>query len=216
MSKDGTILTEEHFAFVAARTIPEDALLTELRVAAKAAGLPEIHIAPEQAAFLQILLRIAKARDVVEVGTLGGYSAIAMARGLPESGKIVTLELDETHAQFAREWIGKSDVADKIEVRVGDARSTMTELPATSCDAVFLDADKDGYVTYLEQAARILRTGGVLLADNVFAGGAVIDSASTSPTAIAIRAFHEAVAARRDFTPVIVPLGDGCLMAIKD
>lgn len=215
MSKDSTTVGPEHFAYIAAHTIPEDAFLRDLRRASLDEGLPEIHIAPEQAAFLHVLLRAARARDVIEVGTLGGYSAIAMARALPPGGRLVTLEIDERHAAFAREWIGRSDVADRIQVRLGDARATLATLPPESADAVFLDADKEGYVGYLRESMRLLRNGGLLLADNVLAGGAVIDPRSTSPTARAIRTFHDAVARTEGLLPVIVPLGDGCLVAVK-
>ncbi len=215
MSKDSTTVGAEHFAFIAAQTIPEDALLRDLREAAATAGLPEIHIAPEQAAFLQLVLRAARAVEVVEVGTLGGYSAIAMARGLGPRGRVVTLEIEPKHAAFAREWIARSDVAGRIEVRLGDANSTLAALPKQSCDAVFLDADKVGYVGYLQEAMRILRPGGMLLADNVLAGGAIIDPKSRSATARAIRAFLDAVAATAGLQSIIVPLGDGCLMGVK-
>jgi predicted O-methyltransferase YrrM len=216
MSKDSTPVGPRQFAYIAAHTLPEDALLRELRQAAAAQGLPPIHIAPEQAAFLHILLRAVRARDVVEVGTLGGYSAIAMARALPADGRLLTLEIDPAHAAFARDWIARSDVAGRIEVRLGDARATLPALPAASADAVFLDADKEGYVVYLQQALRILRPGGLLLADNVLAGGEVSDPDARSPTARAIRAFHDAVASTAVLRPVIVPLGDGCLVAVRD
>jgi predicted O-methyltransferase YrrM len=215
MSKDSTPVGPELFAYIAAHTIPEDDLLRALRTAAEAAGLPPIHIAAEQAAFLHVLLRAARVRHVVEVGTLGGYSAIAMARALPRDGRVLTLEIDPGHAAFAREWIARSDVRDRIEVRVGDAKATMPALPARSADAVFLDADKEGYVFYLQQALRILRPDGLLLADNVLAGGAVADPRPESTTARAIRAFHAAVAATPGLLPVIVPLGDGCLVAVR-
>ncbi len=213
MSKSSTEVDEALFAFIAKATIAEDAFLRELRLAAAAAGLPEIHIAPEQAAFLQLLMRAAKARLVVEVGTLGGYSAIALARGLPPDGKVITHEIDAHHATFARQWIERSDQRGKIEVRAGDAAQTLSVIPAESADAMFLDADKAGYVTYLRHAMRILRPGGVLLADNVLAGGEVAHG--TGDTAVAIRAFLDAVRATPALRSVIVPLGDGCLFAVK-
>jgi predicted O-methyltransferase YrrM len=213
MSKSSTPVDDALFAFVAAQTIAEDALLRDLRAAAHAAGLPEIHIAPEQAAFLQLVLRAMRARTVIEVGTLGGYSAIAMARGLPPDGRVITHELDATHAAFAEQWIARSDQAGKIEVRVGDAAATLAELPAGSADAMFVDADKEGYVGYLLHALRLLRPGGVLLADNVLASGDV--EHGTGPTAVAIRAFLAAVRATPALQSVIVPLGDGCLFAVK-
>ena len=215
MSKDSTSVGPEHFAFIAARTIPEDALLRDLRQAAAAAGLPEIHIAPEQAAFLHIVLRAARANDVVEVGTLGGYSAIAMARALGPRGRVTTLEIDPKHAAFAREWIARSDQHGRIEVRLGDAKVTLAAMAPQSADAVFLDADKEGYVAYLREAMRILRPGGLLLADNVLAGGEIVDPRSRSATARAIRAFLDAVAATPQLQSIIVPLGDGCLYGVK-
>jgi predicted O-methyltransferase YrrM len=215
MSKDSTQVGPAVFAYIAQHTIQEDAHLRDLRAAALKAGLPEIHIAPEQAAFLHILLRAARVRHVVEVGTLGGYSAIAMARALPPRGKVTTLELSDKHAQFAREWIAKSDVKNKVDVVVGDARTTLPTLPAQSADAVFLDADKAGYVAYLAEAMRILRPGGILLADNVLAHGAVVDPKSKDETGVAIRAFNEAVQKTEGLRAVIVPLGDGCLVAVK-
>jgi predicted O-methyltransferase YrrM len=213
MSKSSTPVDDALFAFVAQQTIPEDALLHDLRRAAYAAGLPEIHIAPEQAAFLQLLLRAMRARTVIEVGTLGGYSAIAMARGLADGGKVITHEIDAAHAAFARAWIERSDQRGRIEVRVGDAAATLGALPAGSADAMFLDADKDGYVTYLQHALRLLRPGGVLLADNVLASGDVVRG--NGATAVAIRRFLAAVRATPALQSVIVPLGDGCLFAVK-
>ena len=213
MSKASTPVDDALFGFIAAATIPEDPLLRDLRAAAQAAGLPEIHIAPEQAAFLQLVLRAAKARVVVEVGTLGGYSAIAMARGLPADGLVITHEIDPHHAAFAREWIARSDQRGKVDVRLGDAADTLRAVPAESADGMFLDADKPGYVTYLQHAMRILRPGGVLLADNVLAGGDVARGATA--TAAAMRAFLGAVHATTSLRSVIVPLGDGCLFGVK-
>ena len=213
MSKASTPVDDDLFAFIAAAAIPEDSLLRDLRHAAAKAGLPEIHIAPEQAAFLQLLLRATRARTVIEVGTLGGYSAIAMARGLPADGRVITHEIDARHATFARQWIERSDQRGRIEVRVGDAADTLRTVPAGSADAMFLDADKTGYVTYLQHSLRILRPGGILLADNVLASGEV--ARGTGETAVAIRAFLDAVRATTSLRSVIVPLGDGCLFGVK-
>lgn len=213
MSKSSTPVDDGLFGFIAAATIPEDPLLRDLRLAAATAGLPEIHIAPEQAAFLQIVLRAANAKTVIEVGTLGGYSAIAMSRGLPADGRVITHEIDAHHASFARQWIERSDQRGKIEVRLGNAADTLRTLPAGSADGMFLDADKTGYVTYLQHALRLLRPGGILLADNVLAGGEVANGTDTTP--VAMRAFLEAVRKTPDLRSVIVPLGDGCLFGVK-
>ena len=213
MSKRSTPVGAELFAYVARHTIQEDAFLRELRLAARAEGLPEIHIAPEQAAFLQILLRAVGAKRVVEVGALGGYSAIAMARGLGPDGRVVTLELEPKHARFAEAWIEKSDQRGRIEVRLGDARTTLSTFADGSIDAVFVDADKEGYVEYLRHAMRILRRGGVLLADNVLASGRIHDGQTEKERVL--RAFVDACTAREDLDAVIVPLGDGCLFGVK-
>lgn len=213
MSKSSTPVDEALFGYIAAHTLQEDDFLRDLRLASLAAGLPEIHIAAEQAAFLRIALQAARAKQVVEVGTLGGYSAIAMARALPADGRIVTLELEPHHAQFAREWIARSDQAGKIEVRLGDAMVTLPSLADESADAVFLDADKERYVDYLRQSMRILRRGGLLFADNVLVDGDV--ATGTSARAKTLRAFLDATKTLPDLHSVIVPLGDGCLFGVK-
>lgn len=215
MSKDSTPVGQVQFDYIAAHTTAEGDFLRDLRLAASAAGLPVIHIAAEQASLLQILLRLCRARDVVEVGTLGGYSAIAMARALPADGRVRSLELSPQHAAFARQWIARSDVAGKVEVLVGDAHEVLPTLADASADAVFLDADKPGYVDYLRQAMRLLRPNGLLLADNVLAGGEVADPAAAGETAKAMRAFNAAVAATPGLRAIIVPIGDGCTVGVK-
>lgn len=213
MSKTSTPVDERLFAYLATKTIPEDDYLAGLRIAAAKAGLPEIHIAPEQAAYLQLQLQAMNAMNVVEVGTLGGYSAIAMARGMPAAGRVITHEIDPKHAEFAREWIANSDQDGKVEVRVGDAAETLAELTDGEVDAIFLDADKTGYVTYLEHSLRLLRPGGVLMADNVLAGGRIADG--TGETEVALRAFLDAADATSNMQSVVVPLGDGIFFGVK-
>src|SRR6266850_6639635 len=119
MSDVSTLVTAEHFRYVAEHTEREDAFLADLKRAAAAEGIPSIWVAPEQASFMQILLRLTRAREVVEVGTLAGYSAIAMARALPEDGRVRTIELEKKHADFAERWVAKSDVKGKVEVHRG-------------------------------------------------------------------------------------------------
>ena len=214
MSKTSTPVDERLFAYLATKTIQEDDYLAGLRIAAAKAELPEIHIAPEQAAFLQIQLRAINAMNAVEVGTLGGYSAISMARGMPTAGPVITLELEPTHAEFARTWIANSDQAGKIEVRIGDAVKTLADLPDGETDAIFLDADKPGYIKYFQHAMRMLRPGGVLLADNVLADGLVADG--TGETEVAIREFLDMAMAEPGMQSVIVPLGDGIFVGVKN
>ena len=122
MSDVSTEVGNEHFRYIAERTTPEDEFLRDLKKAAAAAGIPSIWIAPEQASFMRILLKAARAREVVEVGTLAGYSAISMARALPADGHVRTIELDPKHAEFAERWIARSDVAGRVHVLRGAER----------------------------------------------------------------------------------------------
>jgi predicted O-methyltransferase YrrM len=216
MSENPTLVTAEHFRYLAARTVQDDDFLKALKKAAAEAGLPPIAISAAQASFMQILLKAAKAKDVVEVGTLGGYSAIWMARALPKEGKVRTLEISPRHAEFARTWIAKSDVAGKIEVVVGDGRQVLPSFAADSADAAFLDADKTSYPAYLEQCLRIVRKGGLILADNAFAFGQLFDPHPTDREAPAIKAFNEMVPKTKGLHGVIVPLGDGCWVCLKE
>jgi predicted O-methyltransferase YrrM len=195
--------------YLAAHARPDDAFLCALKQAASAAGIPSIWIAPEEAAFLEILLGAIGAREVVEVGTLAGYAAIRMARALGEEGRVRTLELSQANAAFAREWIARSDVAGRVEVLLGDARASLLPIRAGSVDACLIDADKGGYPFYLEQAARILRPGGLVLVDNAFAFGQLFDEQPADRDVPAVRAFNELMARSPHFESVIVPLGDG-------
>ena len=215
MSDTSTLVTAEHFRYVADRTTPEDDLLRGLKTAAAAEGLPSIWIAPEQASLMQILLRAAKARDVVEVGTLGGLSAIARARALPKDGRGRTIELEKKHAEFAMRWIAKSDVAGKIDVIVGAGADVLPRFAADSADAMFLDADKKSYPKYLAEAMRIVRRGGLVMVDNAFAFGELFKETPRDAEVGAIRAFNEVMAAERRLQSVIVPIGDGLWVGVK-
>jgi predicted O-methyltransferase YrrM len=216
MSENPTLVSSEHFRYVAAHTRADDGFLQSLKAAAKEAGLPPIAISPAQASFMQILLKATGAKHVIEVGTLGGYSAIWMARALPEGGKVKTIEVSPKHADFARTWIAKSDVANRVEVITGDARTVLGTIPADSADCAFLDADKVSYPVYLEQCMRIVRSRGLILVDNAFAFGQLLDPHPTDRETPAIKAFNELVPTTKDLHGVIVPLGDGCWVCVKD
>ncbi|MBK8267964.1 MAG: O-methyltransferase [Planctomycetes bacterium] len=215
MSDQSTLVTHEHFAYIAARTTPEDPFLADLKRAADAENIPPINIAPEQAAFMQIMLKLSRAKHVLEVGTLAGYSAIAMARALPPDGRVRTIELSPKHAQFAKSWIARSDVAGKVEVINGPGSDILPTLADLSYDAAFLDADKAGYPFYLEHCLRIVRPGGLIMADNAFAFGQLFDANPTDREAPAVKAFNEIMAAESRLQSVIVPIGDGLWVAVR-
>ncbi len=219
MSSSSTLVTAEHFAYVAAHTRGEDAFLLELKAAAVAAGIPAIWISAEQSSFMQILLKAAGAKDVIEVGTLAGLSAIAMARALPpesEGGRVRTIELSDKHADFAESWIAKSDVAGKVDVLRGAGADVLRTLADDSADAAFLDADKSGYPTYLSECMRIVKKGGLILVDNAFAFGQLLDDAPTDPEVGAVRKFNDLMAETHGLHGVIVPIGDGLWVSVRE
>ncbi len=216
MSAEPTTLTAAHFAYVAERTAGDDDFLRDLKSAAEAAGIPAIWINPAQASLMRILLRLNKASQVVEVGTLAGYSAISMARALPPGGRVATIELSPKHADFAEEWIARSDVADRITVIRGAGDDVLPHIEEGSVDAMFLDADKAGYVSYREHGMRLLKQGGLFMADNAFAFGELLDAEPKDGEVGAVRAFNDHMAAASGMTSVIVPVGDGLWVSVKD
>jgi predicted O-methyltransferase YrrM len=215
MSEASRTVTEGHFAYLSARTLQEDDFLRELKVAAQAAGIPRIWVSPEQAAFLEILLRAARVKEVVEVGSLAGYAAIRMARAIGSLGRVRTLEIDPDRADFAERWVAESDVAGRVEVHRGDARDTLRGFADDSADAAFIDADKQGYETYIRECLRIVRLGGLILVDNAFAFGQLLDESATDPDVPAIRAVNDAIAAHPQIRGIIVPFADGCWVGVK-
>ncbi len=215
MSESSSRVTDAHFEYIAARTGADDEFLLRLKQAALAEGIPAIWVAPEQASFMQILLQLSHAKEVVEVGTLAGYCAIAMARALPVGGRVRTIEVSKKHAEFARTWVGRSDVKDRVEVLEGDARAVLATFADASADAAFLDADKASYPVYLKHSLRIVRPGGLVMVDNAFAFGQLLDPQPTDSDVPAVRAFNDLMAATRELHSVIVPIGHGLWVGVK-
>jgi caffeoyl-CoA O-methyltransferase len=215
MSEEATLITERHVSYLTERTRAEDAFLKDLKREAAAAGIPSIWIAPAQASFIQILLTLGRARAVVEVGTLAGYSAIVMARALPRDGRVRTIELEPKHAEFAERWIARSDVAGKVEVLRGAGLEVLPRLAADSADAAFLDADKANYPSYLKECVRIVRRGGLIMADNAFAFGELFADQPSDKEVAAMRRFNDLMAAEKSLDSIIVPFGDGLWVGVK-
>jgi caffeoyl-CoA O-methyltransferase len=170
-------------------------------------GLPDINVSPNQGRLLQLLVEITGARRILEIGTLGGYSAIHLARGLPEDGELISLELDEHHAGVARNNIERAGLSEVVEVRVGDAHRLLAGLIENGegpFDLVFIDADKEGYPDYLEATLRLVRPGSLLLGDNTIRGGTVLDP--QEETARATREFNRLVAEDPRLRGIVLPL----------
>ena len=215
MSEEATLITERHVSYLTERTRAEDTFLRDLKREAAAAGIPSIWIAPAQASFIQILLTLGRARAVVEVGTLAGYSAIVMARALPRDGQVRTIELEPRHADFAERWIARSDVAGKVEVLRGAGLEVLPRLATDSADAAFLDADKANYPNYLKECLRIVRRGGLIMADNAFAFGELVADQPSDKEVAAMRRFNDLMAAEKSLDSIIVPFGDGLWVGVK-
>lgn len=178
--------------------VPADPVLEEALRAAGEAGLPHIEVSPASGKLLYLLARLCGARRILEVGTLGGYSAIWMGRALPDDGTLVTLELDPAHAAVARENLARAGLTDRVELVVGPAADSLAHLAAEAegaFDMVFLDADKAGYPIYLDYILRLVRPGGLILADNVVRAGAVLDPDSGGVGAVGADVFNRKLAA---------------------
>jgi caffeoyl-CoA O-methyltransferase len=170
-------------------------------------GLPEINVSPNQGRLLRMLVELSGARRILEIGTLGGYSAIHLARGLPEDGELISLELDEHHADVARNNIERAVLSDIVEVRVGNAHKLLTDLIEKGedpFDFVFIDADKEGYPDYLEASLQLVRPGSLILGDNTIRGGTVLDP--QEETARATREFNRLVAEDTRLYGIVLPL----------
>jgi predicted O-methyltransferase YrrM len=178
--------------------IPPDPALDAALKANAAANLPAIDVSPSQGKLLQLLAEIQGAQRILEIGTLGGYSTINLARALPLNGKLITLELNPHHAEVALANIASAGLAHVVELRLGPALDSLHQLHAEHAepfDLIFLDANKDGYPHYLTAALKLARPGTLILADNVIRDGEVIDPNSADPNVQGVRRFFELLAA---------------------
>jgi caffeoyl-CoA O-methyltransferase len=192
----------------------EDELLATLREEADRTGLPPIAISADEGRLLQVLLTAIGARRVLEVGTLGGYSAIYMARALPPDGRLLTIEIEPKHAEFARRYIKRAGQSDRVEVRVGRALEVLPALDGELFDAIFIDADKEPLPTYFEWALRLVRPGGLVIADNALWGGRVFDGETDDEKTRAVREFNRRMASDQRVLGIIVPTHDGVAVAV--
>lgn len=194
----------------------EDDLLRELREEIRRRGMPEISVSAEVGRLLQVLLAAAGARHVLELGTLGGYSTIWMARVLPPGGRVLSLEIREEHAELAREYARRAGLDDVIEVRIDPALDLLPEIAETETpfDACFIDADKESYPEYLRWARHVVRPGGLILADNAFWGGRVLEPAPEDEPTVAMQRFNCELAGAEDMVSTIIPVRDGLAAAV--
>ena len=185
---------------------PDEALEAALRESERE-GLPAINVSATEGKLLQMLVEISGTRKILEIGTLGGYSAIHFARALPEGGTLLSLELDEHHAEVARRNVGRAGLSEKVEIRVGDARRSLNDLVESGegpFDLIFIDADKEGYPEYLDWSLRLSRPGTLILGDNAIREGSVIDP--DDPLSRAMRGFNEKLSKDPRLSAILLPL----------
>ena len=192
-------------AYISEKLLGHDATLAGILAANASEGLPDIDVSPAQGRMLHLLATMAGARRILEVGTLGGYSTVELARALPRDGRLVTLEIDPHHAEVARANIARAGLADRVDVRVGPAAESLAAITDEApFDFVFIDADKPSNVIYLREALRLSRPGATIIVDNVVREGGVLDAASDDPRIQGTRALFDAIAAEPRLTATAI------------
>ncbi|KPV61044.1 methyltransferase [Paenibacillus sp. A3] len=183
--------------YITEKLIPHDSVLEQVLSTNRQAGLPPIDVSAAQGKLLQLFVRMQNAKRILEIGTLGGYSTIWMARALPADGRLVTLELDPRHAEVAQANLSLAQVEGVVEIRVGNALEQLAKLEeegAAPFDLIFIDADKPNNPGYLKWALRLSRPGTVIIGDNVIRGGEITNEASTDPRVNGVREFYDLLA----------------------
>lgn len=219
MTRRTLTLTDALYEYLLENSLREDALLAELREHTAAMPLAAMQIAPEQGQFMALLVRLMGARSALEIGVFTGYSSLCVARALPDDGHMVALDASEEWTQVAREYWARARLADRIELRLGPAIESLDALLAEersgSFDFAFIDADKSEYPEYYERTLPLLRSGGVMLIDNVLRDGQVADPGDTSEGTEAVRAFNAMLHEDTRIDLSMLPLGDGLTLARK-
>ncbi|AYL99304.1 O-methyltransferase [Mucilaginibacter celer] len=185
----------------------EDAVLKSALKSMKDAGIPAINVSANQGKFLQVLARLKGAKKILEIGTLGGYSTIWLARALPDDGHLITLELEQSYADVARQNIIKAGLDPVVDIKVGKAMDSLAELDAEDegpFDLIFIDADKPPYTEYFEWALKLSKPGTLIVADNVICEGKVLEDTHEDERVTGVQRFNKAVAANKQVTATIM------------
>lgn len=213
MSNRTLTLTDDLYAYVLEHGVREHPALAALRE--RTAALPEhdMQIAPEQGAFMALMVRLIGARQVLEIGTFTGYSSTAMALALPEDGRIVCCDVSAEWTDMARQAWADAGVADRVDLRLAPATETLEALDDDAFDLAFIDADKTSYDAYYEGCLRLVRPGGLIMIDNVLAAGGVLAPDTGDAYVRAIHALNVKIAGDGRVDSVILPLADGLTLA---
>jgi caffeoyl-CoA O-methyltransferase len=205
-------------AYLAAHTSPPDAVLRELanETAELFPNEVSLQIPPEQGTFMTLVTQLTGARSAIEIGTFTGYSSICITRGLAPGGTLLCCDVSEQWTSVARKYWEKAGLADRIQLRLAPAMQTLSSLPDEELfDLAFIDADKESYLGYWRQVVPRIRPGGLIMVDNTFSHGRVIDAGNDNPAVIAVRDLNDHAAADDRVEVAMVPLGDGLTLARK-
>ncbi len=210
----GVPLNEEIYNYIVNTFAQEDDILKSVVAETEKKGMPAIQVSPENGKFLQLLIKTIAANRVLELGTLAGYSTIWMARGLPDDGKLITLEYERKHAEVARDNFKKAGLDNKIEIMTGPALDSLKELRGKVFDFAFIDADKVNYPAYFEDVVKMVRKGGIIAADNTLRKGGVVDPDIEDEGTKAIQVFNKKVASDPRVESLLVPISDGVTVCL--
>lgn len=217
MSRSSLGLESRLYDYLLAVSLREPPVMTALRN--ETANMPQasMQISPEQGQFMALLIELLGIKEVLEIGTFTGYSALAMARALPEDGRLVACDVSEEWTTIARRYWHEAGVAHKIDLRLGPALETLQALRANGrrFDLAFIDADKTNYRNYYEVALELLPAGGLVVVDNVLWSGRVVEAGTNDPDTVAIRSFNRFVHSDERVSISLLPVGDGLLLARK-
>ncbi|MFC1670123.1 class I SAM-dependent methyltransferase [Spirochaetota bacterium] len=219
MSNKTFALPEELYKYMLSISLREPEALEELRKVTAKREDSSMQVAPEQGQFMGELMHLMNAKRVIEIGMYTGYSSIAMALAMPKDGKIITCDINMEFAGIAKTYFEKAGVADKIEQKIQDAIITLDELIESGkqghFDAAFIDADKGSYEVYYDKLYELIRSGGLIMIDNIFWDGKTADEQNDEADTIAIRKFNEKLKNDKRIRISTVPIGDGLTMAVK-
>ncbi|KIV55905.1 methyltransferase [Aneurinibacillus migulanus] len=195
--------------------VQPDEVLDHVTKSIKQQGMPSISVSPEGGTFLTMLVRIAGAKQILEIGALGGYSGICLLRGLRKEGHLTSLELKQEYADLAHENLKKAGVGEQVTYRIGEALDSLEQLEkeGKTFDFFFIDADKPNYSNYLEYCIRLANPGAIIVADNVLWHGRVYDETDQENSTRALRAFNEKIAEDSRLESLLIPIGDGMATA---
>ncbi len=213
MSRETIGLSDGLASWMETHALRESAVQQQLRAAMGSHPRGGMQTAPEQVAFMQVLMKLIDAKRVIEIGVFTGYSALGMAAALPDDGVLLACDIDAQYLEEAEQWWVKAGVADRIESRLGPAVDTLDALIADGAsgtiDFVYSDADKESSAAYYERSLKLLRPGGIFAIDNMFLGGRVVDMDDSEPSVVATREIAHVLSTDDRIDWSLVPIGDG-------